>query len=97
MANSWHNTEEDAAAGLNGNLLFLFAGNWRMLVRREQAAATCDGTMEDAARGSPLPEVLLVACLRKFAHSHPASLVLEPRALTVSLVKLPPILHAPTC
>ena len=68
-----------------------------MLVRREQAAATHDGTMEDAARGSPLPEVLLVACPRKFALSHLASLVLEPRALTVSLVELLPILHAPTC
>ena len=97
MAQTWHNTEEDTAAGLDGTLLFLFAGNWRMLVRREQAAATYDGTMEDAARGSPLPEVLLVACPRKFTLSHPASLVLEPRALTVSLVKMPPILHAPTC
>ena len=77
--------------------MFLFAGNWRMLVRREQAAATYSGTMEDAARGSPLPEVLLVACPRKFALSHPASLVLEPRALTASLLKLAQFLHAPTC
>ena len=75
----------------------LLAGNWRMLVRREQAAATYDGTTEDAARGSPLPEVLLVACPCKSALNYPASLVLEPRALTVSLVKLRPILHAPTC
>ena len=97
MAQSWHNTEEDTATGLDDNLLFLSAGDWRILVRREQAAATYDGTMEDAARGSPLPEVLLVACPRRFALSHPASLVREPQALTVSIVKLPPILHAPTC
>ena len=58
--------------------MFLLAGNWRMLVRPEQAAATYDGTTKDAARGSPLPETSLVGCPRKFALSHPASLVLEP-------------------